>query len=251
MGQQALDISDSIIDYFDDDVTLPKKNASESFITRRFVVDPNKNSQSVSEIYEMYEKLNTKNEDSEYNGISLTEEEQETFDKLTQAKKDFSIINKQLREIQTSLSYSAEEKQDKMNELRALRTDVARYYLGRELIDPNNEEQIELYEYYPASEEYTYTPPKGMKTNVTFTDEEKNEYAKLFKQYYEESVDKIDEEIEEFRKQNEEAYEYATGEERKNIEEQEKNIRQSFLNKARTKATDEMKEKAYKRMHNL
>ena len=83
------------------------------------------------------------------------------------------------------MTLSGDEKQQKINKLQELRTDTARYYLGKDLIDDSNKEAIELYEYYPGDSTYKYKPEKGVTVDVVFTDADKKEYAELTKKYYE------------------------------------------------------------------
>ena len=226
VGQQILDTMDSVKDTLSDEITLPDKAPSEQFITRRFAVDSNRNSQSVSDVYDLYEELETKNKDSAINGIQLTLEEQETFNKLSQAKDDFSKINKQLKEVQNSLTMTSSEKREKIDELKALRTDVARYYLGKELIDSSHKKQIELYEFYPAQEEYTYTPKGGVKVKVQYDEKAKIYYSETARKYYEEALAK-EEKTTEYKKMTEEE----KAEKRKNLKTSAKNKAKDATNK--------------------
>lgn len=192
VGTRTMEFFDQIIDLCDNTVTLSEKNLSEKFITKRFFVDANKNSQSVSDVYDKYDKLNTKKADSEMTGIELTEKEQKEFDKLAQAKETFSIINKQKKDVQNSVKMSGEEKREKLNELNALRTDVARYYLGKDLINSKNKKQIILYEFYPSKDTYTYQVRNGVKVNITLTDNDKKEIAQLAKEKYEKEINTLE-----------------------------------------------------------
>lgn len=231
VGKRLLEISDRLIDFVSDDVTLPDEALSDKFIVNRFVVDENKNSQSVSDVYEAYDKLNTKKKDEEFTGVGLNEEEQEQFKKLTQAKETFSKISKEKRKIQSTLSLSGKEKRQKLDELNSLRTDVARYYLGKELINSENRDTIELYEYYPASNEYTYTPKNSLKVDVKYEEEDKKEYAQLCRKKYKELTTKT-----------KVSYKY----QKASKEEKEKLIK-SDLTKARNYAKDIVSKKVYER----
>ena len=231
VAQQILDLTDSIIDATSEDITLPEKSESEQFIKRRFVVNPYKNSQSVSEVYDLFNKLNTKNKDSSESGIELTTEEMENYDKLKKAKDTFLEINKRLKKTQNSLSMSASEKRQKIDELQALRTDTARYYLGKDLINEKNKMQIELYEYYPESDSYVYKPNKLTKVTVEYTEEDKKKYAEICKEEYEDAISKLEKKA---------SYKKAS------TEEQEK-MRDSELTKARNTAKETVSEEVYKR----
>lgn len=233
VAQQILDFTDSIIDKASDDIILPEKAPSEKFILRRFVVDENKNSQSVSDVYDLYDKLNTKDKDSSLGGEPLTAEEAKLFENLKQAKETFSIISKELKEVQSTLNMTSSEKRKRIDELKALRTDTARYYLGKKLINKSNENQIELYEYYPPKDTYKYTPPKGVKVDVTYTEKDKQTYAELCKKYYNESLAK---------EVQSRTYQQMT--------EEEKQAKQkSLLTSARNKAKDETSKIVYERNH--
>lgn len=231
VGKRLLEISNKLIDIASDDVTLPDETSSDKFIINRFVVDENKNSQSVSDVYEIYDKLNTKKKDEEFTGVGLSQKEQEQFDKLTQAKETFSRISKKKRIVQNTLSLNGTQKRKKLDELNSLRTDVARYYLGKDLINKKHKEQIELYEWYPASEIYKYTAKNGMKYDVTYNEDDKKEYATLWKKYYEEAIAKE-------RKKG--SYKNATKEEKEDIE-------NKIKSKTRNQAQNEVTEKAYRR----
>lgn len=230
VAQQMLDFADSIIDAFSDDITLPTKADSEKFISRRFVVDPNKNSQSVSDVYELYDTLNTKNKDSKINGESLTKNEQETFEKLDKAMDIFSRINKELKEVQSSLTLNADAKRAKIDKLKALRTDVARYYLDKPLINSSNKKQIELYEYYPASTEYTYKV-NGVSVKVQYDENAQKKYAQICKNEYETNLKTLKTSSE---------YMTASSEERKELE-------NSILRKAKSTAQAQVSKEVYEK----
>lgn len=162
VGTQALQMSDWVINKVSGN-EVADRQASESFITKRFVADDYKNSQSVSEIYDTYDKL--KNDEAEGR---LTEEQQEQLNKIEQAKDTLSLINKEIRTTKTDTALNSKEKAEKIRELQKQKTDTARYYLGKETISEENKEQIELYEYYPTS---------TSKISSIIDADERNEYA--------------------------------------------------------------------------
>lgn len=227
VGQQALDISDTLLGKFSDDIPeQPNKNKSEQFITNRFFANPYKNSDSVSIVYEKVENLEKLVEYGE-----ATDTEKETLAKLKKATATMKELNKQIKETRNSLKLNAEEKQNKINELQELRTDTARYYLGKELINNQHKNQIELYEYYPASDTYKYEPNKLTKVEVTLTEIDKKKYAEICKEEYEKAMNRVE---------NTSAYKKAT-------EEEKKEMRDSELSKARNKAKEEVSKEIYKR----
>lgn len=227
VGQQALNISDTVLGKLSKDIPeQPAKDKSDEFILKRFFADPYNNSGSVSEIYDKAEKLAQL---KEYN--EATEGELETLKKLEQAKDTMSDLNKKIKETRNSLSLNAEEKKDKINELQELRTDTARYYLGKDLINEKNKTQIELYEYYPASNSYVYQVNKLTKVTVEFNEEDKKKYAEICKEEYEDAISKLEKKA---------SYKKAS------TEEQEK-MRASELTKARNTAKETVSKEVYKR----
>lgn len=229
VGQQVLDISDFVLGKTVPSIPeAPKKNKDEAFITKRFFVSGYKNSESISQVYDMIDKL----EDlKEYN--EATDEQIEQLKKLNTAKETMSLLNKKMKAIRNDLSLSAKQKQKEILNLQELRTDTARYYLGKTLIKNINKRQIELYEYYPASTEYKYKPKNGLQVNVQYTEKDQQRYAEIWKETYEEELLKF-----EISKK----YYTMTDEERK------KEI-ESIRTKARNKAQDEVSKEVYEREH--
>lgn len=171
MGTQALQISDATINFLSGKkMQKPNKQASESFITKRFIADDNKNAQSINEIYEKYDKL--KNDEAEGR---LTSEQEKQLNNIQQAKETMSIINKQMKETKVDNSLNGKEKAEKLKELQSLRTDTARYYLEKEVTKESNKSQIELLEYYPSSQSKVL--------NLLDWDE-KMQYAQIVKDTY-------------------------------------------------------------------
>ena len=227
VGQQALDISDKVLGELSKDIPeQPAKEKSEQFVLKRFFANPYRNSDSVSEVYDNMAKLEELKEYGE-----ATESDIEKLDNLEKATKTMSDLNKKIKTTRNSLTLNAEEKKNKIKELQELRTDTARYYLGKELINTQNEEQIKLYEFYPPSESYNYQPNKLTKVTITLTEEEKKKYAEICKKEYEDAMAKIEKKA---------SY--------KNASEEEKiKQRDSELTKARNIAKEEVLKEAYKR----
>ena len=170
VGTQTMQVSDWVINKVTGKKSA-KRQASESFITKRFIADDYKNSQSVSEIYDTYDEL--KNDEAEGR---LTEEQKKQLENIEQAKDTMAIINKKIREAKTDNALNSKEKAEKIRELQKQRTDTARYYLGKETITKENKEQIELYEYYPTA--------TSKISSIIDEEEEKNEYAQIVKDTY-------------------------------------------------------------------
>lgn len=227
VGQQALDLSDYALGKISDDIPeAPSKTKDQAFISKRFFVSGYRNSESVSQVYEQLEKLNQLKEYDE-----ATEEQLEQLEKMKTAQKAMSQINKDIKSVQNSLTMSGDEKRDKILELQELRTDTARYYLGKELINESNKEEVELYEYYPASSSYVYSVNKKIKVTVNYTEADKKEYAELAKEIYEE-------ELKDLKKKR--SYREATEEEKKQKEE-------SILKSAKSEAQEKISKKVYER----
>ena len=225
VGTQIMQASDWVINKVTGKKTA-KRQASESFITKRFIADDYKNSQSVSEIYDTYDEL--KNDEAEGR---LTEEQKKQLENIEQAKETMSSINKEIKNARSDLSMNSKEKLEKILELQELRTDTARYYLDKELINSENRNTIELYEYYPASDEYTYTPKNSLKVKVKYEEEDKKEYAQLCRKKYKELIVKT-----------KASYSY-----KKADKEEKEKLLESDLTKARNYAKDIVSKKVYER----
>ena len=204
----------------------PDKTEDQQFVLKRFFTSGYKNSQSITDVYDMIEKLELKKEYDE-----ATEEELQTLKNLKQAKETMSSINKEIKNARSDLSMNSKEKLEKILELQELRTDTARYYLDKELINSENRDTIELYEYYPASDEYTYTPKNSLKVKVKYEEEDKKEYAQLCRKKYKELIVKT-----------KASYSY-----KKADKEEKEKLLESDLTKARNYAKDIVSKKVYER----
>ena len=182
VGTQILDGLDIALDVTDKGEQATK-NKSEQFILKRFFASGYRSGASINEVYDLSSELQLKKDYGE-----ATEKELEQLENLKKATDALKEINKEIKTTRNSLTLSGDEKQQKINKLQELRTDTARYYLGKDLIDDSNKEAIELYEYYPGDTTYKYKPEKGVTVDVVFTDADKKEYAELAKKYYENSL---------------------------------------------------------------
>ena len=167
-----------IMDYISGKLGLSAEKAEmgteSNTIGKRFIVNVNSNSTSLDEIYNRKTEL-TKLK----NGGTITEEETGELEILTKSIKNISEINKQIKSIKSDTKTSGKEKGEKIKELQAQRTDIARQALGKDLIDNSNKSKIELMEFYPSTNSLS-------KNNYTLnlTGNQKQEYAKLAEEYY-------------------------------------------------------------------
>lgn len=227
VGQQALNISDTMLGQISDEIPeQPEKNKNEQMVLRRFFANSYKNSNSVSEVYELIEKLEQLNA---YDELSF--EEEQKLKKLNNAKETMQDLNKEIRSTRNSLKLNAEQKREKINELQTLRTDTARYYLGKELINPSNADKIELYEYYPDSTTYKYKVNSMKTVEVEFTEADQKEYAQIARDEYNKLLS-TEEKKRSYKEKN---------------EEEKLETRESLLTKAKNTAKDIVAEKVYKR----
>ena len=123
----------------------PNMGAEDSAIGKRFVVNVNKNSQSVDDVYTLKDELTKKQ-----NGGTITEEEEKQLEALTSATSKMAAVNKQIRAIKQDFDLDGDEKAEQIRALQEQKTDVARQALGKELIYAEDEEAIESLTFYPS-----------------------------------------------------------------------------------------------------
>ena len=152
----------------------PEMGAESNSIGKRFFVNVNSNSASLDEVYNRKTEL-TKLK----NGGTISEDETKELETLTEASKNITKINKQIKSIKVDLTTSGKEKAAKIKELQEQRTDIARQALGKELINPENSSKIYLTKYYPSSDTLS---KNGYTLNLT--DSQKEEYSNLVQEYY-------------------------------------------------------------------
>ncbi len=152
----------------------PEMGAESDAVGKRFIVNVNSNSASVDEIYNRKTELTKKK-----NGETITDEEAEELETITNAVSDMSKLNKQIKEIKKDLSMSGKEKADKIKLLQQQRTDIARQALGKSLIHPENEQKIQSTQFYPTNSSLS-------KNNyeLQLTSEMKEEYEQIASEYY-------------------------------------------------------------------
>ncbi len=225
LGTQFLDLADKFLDV-QDSGEQPAKNKSEQFILKRFFASGYKSGVSLDEVYELASELEIKKNYSE-----ATPEELEQLKQLNYAKDTLKLLNKDIKTTRNSLQLNAEQKKNKINELQELRTDTARYYLGKDLINPSNADKIKLYEYYPAQTTYKYKVNSMKTVEVEYTEADMKEYAQIAKDEYEKLLS-TEEKKRSYKEMN---------------ESEKLKKKESLLTKAKGTAQDTVSEKIYKR----
>lgn len=222
MGSAALDLGDLIYDRVTGNET---RTPSQSYAKSRIRGDVYRSSESVNIVYDKIDEY----EREEAEG-RLTPEQQEDYERLKTAKTTFNKISKQMKAIRQDTTMKTEQKEEELSKLYELRTDTARYYLGKDLINESSKDKIETYKYYPSSTTYKYNV--GNKTvELSFESEKiQEEYAKMLKTQYEKELEKL---------KRKSTYRKATEEEKA---EQEKKL----LSNTRQKVNEEMKKKVYR-----
>lgn len=173
LGTQVTDIIDLGLSKIGAIPEQPEMGAEDNAVGKRFFVNVNSNSSSVDEIYDRKTEL-TKLK----NGGTITEEETQELETITDAISNLSNLNKQIKEIKKDLSMSGKEKAEKIKLLQQEKTDTARKALGKEVIYPENESKIQSTQFYPNE-----TLKKSGYT-LTLNTEQKKEYEELANSYY-------------------------------------------------------------------
>ena len=174
LGTSITDIMDYAFGKLGITAEQPEMGAEDNAVGKRFFVNVNSNSQSVDEIYDLKTDLTKKK-----NGGTITEEEQQQLDTITEAISEMSKLNKQIKEIKKDLTKSGEQKADEIKLLQQQKTDTARQALGKELLYSENQEKIESTRLYPSQD----TLSQNNRT-LTMTPEMKKEYEEVANEYY-------------------------------------------------------------------
>ena len=174
LGTSITDIMDYAFGKLGITAEQPEMGAEDNAVGKRFFVNVNSNSQSVDEIYDLKTDLTKKK-----NGGTITEEEQQQLDTITEAISEISKLNKQIKEIKKDLTKSGEQKADEIKLLQQQKTDTARQALGKELLYSENQEKIESTKLYPSRD----TLSQNNRT-LTMTPEMKKEYEEVANEYY-------------------------------------------------------------------
>ena len=174
LGTQVTNIIDWIVGKTGATPEEPNMGLEANSIGKRFFVNVNSNSQSVDDVYTLKTDLTKKK-----NGGTITSEETEQLEAITEATSNMAKVNKQIKEIKKSMTMSADEKAEQIKELQKQKTDIARNALGKDLIYSSSEEAIESIGFYPSRD----TLSKNKQT-LTMTSEMKKEYEEVANEYY-------------------------------------------------------------------
>lgn len=177
LGTQLTNIIDYVSGKLGINAEEPAMGAEENAIGKRFIVNVNTNSASIDEVYTRRDELTKK-----LNGGIITADEEKELDKIKDAIKNLSNINKQIKAIKQDLTMSGKEKAEKIRPLQEQKTDTARQALGKELINSNNTSKIESTKFYPSN-----STLKNNGYTLALTEKMKKEYENLayekYKQY--------------------------------------------------------------------
>jgi len=127
LGSYAVSGIDSAISYFSDDEERPErpaKNVDQKPLAKAFLVNQSSGGKPLDDLYKQKEKLTRERGSAKQNNKPFLKEGQ--YKMLTKSSEQIGKINKQIRLIQNSADYTAEEKRDKINELTKMRNDLAR-----------------------------------------------------------------------------------------------------------------------------
>ena len=174
LGTSITDVMDYALGKMGVIAEQPEMGAEDNAVGKRFFVNVNSNSASVDEIYTLKTDLTKKK-----NGGTITEEEQEQLDTITEAISSMSSLNKQIKEIKKDLTMSGEEKAEQIKELQQQKTDTARQALGKDLIYSENESKIESTKFYPSRDTLSLN-----KMTLNMDADMKKEYEELASEFY-------------------------------------------------------------------
>lgn len=178
----------------------PEMGAEDNAVAKRFIVNVNSNSASVDEVYDLKTELTKKK-----NGDTITSEEEQQLEDVTNATSEMSKLNKQIKEIKKDLTMSGEEKAELIKLLQQQKVDTARKALGKNVLYSKNEVNIESTTFYPSRDTLSQN---GYTLNLT--SDMKKEYEELaykkYKQYEnqglynEEKLEKLREKCKDYAK---------------------------------------------------
>lgn len=154
----------------------PEMGAEDNAIAKRFIVNVNSNSASVDEVYNLKTELTKKK-----NGGTITSEENQQLEDVTNATSEMAKLNKQIKEIKKDLTMSGKEKAEQIKLLQQQKTDTARKALGKNVLYSDNETNIESTTFYPSRDtlsQNNYT--------LNLTSDMKKEYEELAYNKYKE-----------------------------------------------------------------
>ena len=174
LGTSVTDAMDYVLGKMGITAEQPEMGAEDNAVGKRFIVNVNSNSQSVNDIYDLKTDLTKKK-----NGGTITTEEEQQLETITEAISEMSKLNKQIKEIKKDLTMSGEEKAEQIKLLQQQKTDTARQALGKDLLYSENESKIESTKFYFSRDTLT-----SNKRTLTMTSEMKKEYEQIASEYY-------------------------------------------------------------------
>lgn len=200
LGTQVTNIIDWIVSKTGATPEEPDMGLESNSIGKRFFVNVNSNSASVDEVYNLKTELTKKK-----NGGTITSEESQQLEDVTNATSEMAKLNKQIKEIKKDLTMSGEEKAEQIKLLQQQKVDTARKSLGKEVLYSENETNIESTTFYPSRDTLSQN---GYSLNLT--SDMKKEYEELaynkYKEYEnqglysEEKLEKIREKCKDYAK---------------------------------------------------
>lgn len=174
LGTQITSTIDTMLGKLGITSEKPEMGAESNSIGKRFFVNVNSNSTSIDEVYNRKTELTKKK-----NGGTITDNEAEELETITNAIGNMSKLNKQIKEIKKDLSLSGKEKAEKIKLLQQQKTDTARQALGKDIIYPENENTIQDIQFYPSS-----STLKKSGYSLELSSEQKKEYEQIASEYY-------------------------------------------------------------------
>ena len=176
LGTTVTDIMDYTLGKLGITAEQPEMGAEDNAVAKRFIVNVNSNSASVDEVYDLKTELTKKK-----NGGTITAEEEQQLEDVTNATSEMAKLNKQIKEIKKDLTMSGEEKAEQIKLLQQQKTDTARQALGKEVLYSENETNIESTTFYPSRDTLSQN---GYTLNLTA--DMKKEYEELAYNKYKE-----------------------------------------------------------------
>lgn len=174
LGTSITDMMDYALGKMGITAEQPEMGAEDNGVAKRFIVNVNSNSASVDEIYTLKTELTKKK-----NGNTITEQETQQLEDITNATSEMAKLNKQIKEIKKDLRKSGEQKAEEIKQLQKQKTDIARKALGKSLLYPENKKSLESIGFYPSGDTLSQN---GYTLNLTSS--MKKEYEKIAYEKY-------------------------------------------------------------------
>lgn len=174
LGTSITDMMDYALGKMGITAEQPEMGAEDNGVAKRFIVNVNSNSASVDEIYTLKTELTKKK-----NGNTITKQETQQLEDITNATSEMAKLNKQIKEIKKDLRKSGEQKAEEIKQLQKQKTDIARKSLGKSLLYPENKKSLESIGFYPSGDTLSQN---GYTLNLTSS--MKKEYEKIAYEKY-------------------------------------------------------------------